>query len=346
MRRLLMVLLACCLLLSSCGEKPLERYTHSFFGTFDTFIVLTGYADSRETFDRAAALCESEFHRYHELFTPYLHSDTVENVFNLNEKAGQAPVKVSEEMMELLWYCKEQAALTPVVNPAMGRVLRLWHNARDDANYDPRIAAIPDPSALQDAAEHTDLNDLILDREAMTVYFADPLLRLDLGAIAKGYAAEKTAQKVADILPVFSLNAGGNIVAGPSADGKGWKVGVQHPDKALISDDNTYLCLLQAENCAIVTSGDYQRFFYAEGKAWHHLIDPATLMPAGYFRAVTVIAPSSTLADWLSTAAFVLPLEEARPLVESCGAEALWYLPDGSLEMTDGFQKMIVDNAT
>ena len=345
MRRALALLLVLCLfVLTGCSGKELTRYTHSFFGTFDTFIVLNGYADSQETFDKAAKLCESEFRRYHELFTAYNHSETVENIFNLNEKAWQAPVQVSAEMMELLSFCKSQAEISPVVNPAMGRVLRLWHNARSDADFDPYNAAIPAMEALEEANEHTDLDDLILDEENMTVFFADEKLRLDLGAIAKGYAAEKVAEKVADIIPVFSLNAGGNIVAGKSVDGKGWKVGVQHPDKALISDDNTYLCTLQAENCAIVTSGDYQRYFWADGQRWHHLIDPETLLPANRCRAVTIIAPTSTLADWLSTAAFVLPYEQARALVEQSGAQALWYLPDGAVEMTEGFEKLLTSD--
>jgi len=342
MRRVLSALLALCMLLcTGCAPKPLTRFTHSFVGTFDTFIVLTGYAQDQETFDRAAQLCESEFRRYHELFTPYNHSKNVENIFNLNEKAWKAPVQVSGEMMELLSFCKAQAEISPVVNPAMGRVLNLWHTARSDAEFDPYNAAIPAVEDLLAANEHTDLKDLILDPEAMTVFFADEKLRLELGAIAKGFAAQKVAEAVAKIIPVFSLNAGGNIVTGQSPDGKGWKVGIQHPDKDIISDDDTYLCTLQAENCAIVTSGDYQRNFWAEGQLWHHLIDPETLMPATHCRAVTVIAPASALADWLSTAAFVLPYEEARKLVEDSGAQALWYLPNGSVEMTEGFEKLL-----
>lgn len=342
MRKALSALLALCLLVfTGCAPKKLNRYTHSFFDTFDTFIVLTGYAENQEIFDRAAQLCQSEFERYHELFDPYHHSDKVENIFNLNEKAWKEPVPVEKEMMEILLFCKEQASVSPVVNPAMGRVLRLWHEARFNADFDPYNAALPSMEALQAAAEHVSLEDVILDEENMTVFFADEKLRLDMGAIAKGYAAEKVAQKVEEILPVFSINAGGNIVMGQSHDGKGWKVGVQHPDKSLFSDENTYLCTLQTENCSIVTSGDYQRYFYAEDQVWHHLIDPQTLLPARHCRAVTVIAPSSTLADWLSTASFVLPYEEARSLVERSGAQALWYLPDGTAEMTDGFREVL-----
>ncbi|MGN0778237.1 MAG: FAD:protein FMN transferase [Aristaeellaceae bacterium] len=343
MRRVLALLLLACVLLTGCGHQPLHRYTHSFFGTFDTFIVLTGYADSQETFDRAAQVCEAAFRTYHELFDPYVHSDTMENLWNLNQKAWKEPVVVCAEMMELLQQCKERAAtLSPAVNPAMGRVLSLWHDARENAEYDPATAALPDMAALEAAAEHCSLDDLMLDPEAMTVYYADPLLRLDLGAVAKGYAAGKVAEQLADMLPAFSLNAGGNLVLGPSSD-KGWKVSVQHPDKALVGESDAYLCTIQAENCAVVTSGDYQRYYVVEGQRLHHIIDPATLMPAAHVRAVTILAPDSALADWLSTAAFVLPYEESRAMIDALpDVEALWYLPTGEVMMTDGFAALVV----
>ena len=347
MRRALALLLILCLpLLGGCTarEMPLNRYTHSFFGTFDTFIVLTGYAASQEDFDRAAQACEASFRYYDELFDPYVHSDTMQNVWNLNQTAWKEPVKVSEDMMELLLQCKERAAtLSPVVNPAMGRVLSIWHDARENAEYDPATAALPDMAELQAAAEHMALDDVILDPEAMTVYFADPLLRLDLGAVAKGYAAGKVAAQLKDMLPVYSLNAGGNLLLGPSPE-DGWKVSVQHPDKALVGESDAYLCTLRVENCAVVTSGDYQRYYVVDGQRLHHIIDPSTLMPAVHARAVTIIAPESDLADWLSTAAFVLPYEEGRALVDSLSdVEALWYLPDGTVHMTEGFARCIIE---
>ena len=345
-RALALLLILCLMLLGGCAsrEKPLTRYTHSFFGTFDTFIVLTGYATSQEDFDRAAQACEASFRYYDDLFDPYVHSDKVENIWNLNQKAWKEPVVVSEDMMELLLQCKERAeTLSPVVNPAMGRVLSIWHDARENAEYDPATAALPDMAELTAAAEHMSLDDLILDPEAMTVYYADPLLRLDLGAVAKGFAAGKAAEQLREMLPVFSLNAGGNLVLGPSPE-DGWKVSVQHPDKALVGEDDAYLCTLRVENCAVVTSGDYQRYYVVDGQRLHHIIDPETLMPAAHARAVTIIAPDSGVADWLSTAAFVLPYEEGRALIDSLpDVEALWYLPDGTVQMTDGFARYIIE---
>ena len=342
MRKWILLLLTL-LLLSGCSAPQMTRYTHSFYDTFDTVIILTGYTTDEAVFEKAAALCESEFRRYHEMFDPYRHSDRVNNVWQLNEGAWKAPMKIEPEMMELLLLCKDQYPVSDAVNPAMGRVLRLWHTARDNAEIDPYTAAIPDIQALRDAAEHASIDDLILDADAMTVYYADPLLRLDLGAVAKGFAAEKVAAEISEIMPVFSINAGGNIIVGEKYREGGWKIGIQHPDAALFTDENQYICTMQAEKCAVVTSGDYQRYFYAEGKAWHHLIDPETLMPAEHCRAVTIAAPSSALADWYSTAAFILPYDESRALVEAQqGIEALWYLTDGTVEMTDGFAKLLL----
>ena len=156
-------------------------------------------------------------------------------------------------------------------------------------------------------------------------------------------ATGKAGEKVAEIMPIYSINAGGNIVMGESYKAEGWKVGVQDPDAALFISDDPYVCTLQAKNCAIVTSGDYQRFFYADGVAYHHLIDPATNMPAKHYRAVTIVAPDSALADWYSTAAFLLPPEESRALIAAGeGVEAMWIHPDGTVEMTDGFKAMVV----
>lgn len=343
-KRLIALLLCAVLMLSGCTaqEETLERYTYSFFGTFDTFIVLTGYTNDKAAFDKAAALCESEFRRYHALFDPYTHNDETNNVFELNNGAWKAPMPVEADMMELLTFCRDKQREYPeTVDIAMGRVLRLWHTAREDAEYDPLNAYLPDMEALREASTHSSMDDLILDAEAMTVYYADPLLRIDLGAVAKGFAAGKVAAKIAPLVPRFSLNAGGNIVVG-DAPGKAigqWKAGVQDPAKALISDDITTLYTIELANTAIVTSGDYQRFFVVGDTRYHHIIDPVTLMPANHVRAVTILYQDSAMADFLSTAAFILPYPDSRTMIESIpGAEALWVLPDGSVQMTEGFR--------
>ena len=187
--------------------------------------------------------------------------------------------------------------------------------------------------------ERTDFADVIIDEKAGTVFYSDPELRLDLGAVAKGYAAQKVAEKLREAgLNSFILNAGGNVICGDAPlDGRSqWTVAVEDVDGV-----STRL-KLGLKNLSIVTSGDYQRYYEVNGRRYHHLIDPETLYPANHMRAVSIIHPDSGLADFLSTAAFLLPYEESRALIESVeSAEATWLLSDGSEYCTDGFQALM-----
>ena len=106
---------------------------------------------------------------------------------------------------------------------------------------------------------------------------------------------------------------------GTKPDGSLWRVGVQDPNNL-----SGHLGIVSVGEMAVVTSGSYQRYFEQDGRLYHHIIDPDTLYPGKLWRAVTVVCPDSGLADALSTALFLLPLEEGKSLVESCGAEAFW----------------------
>ncbi len=341
MKRVLAVLLlAAVLALPAAVSAEPQRYTYTFFGTFDTVMTLIGYADSQEQFDRAAQLCESEFKRLDALYTPYLHSEAGNNLWSLNNGAWKEPMKVEPDLMNLLVLCRDwQEQFPGAVNIAIGRVLNLWHNARLAAEENPAEAAVPDAEALAEAAKHCDIRDLVLDEEAGTVFYRDPKLRLDLGAVAKGYAAGLVERKLAEILPAFCINAGGNIVlhGAPYNSRHAWRTGIQNPD-SLLYGDNTTLGIVDRTDGCIVTSGDYQRYFTVDGVRYHHIIDPATLQPARSVRAVTVICEDSGLADFLSTTCFILPYEQSRDLVLSLdGVEALWVLPDGLIVQTSGF---------
>ena len=337
MKKRIFALLLVGLLLTGCtipGQNTPQRYTATFLDVFDTVTTIVGFADSEEIFTRQAQAIHDELLRYHQLFDIYNEYEGIANIKTVNDAAGGEAVKVELEIIELLKSCKEYYTLTGgKVNAAMGSVLLLWHEARSDAYDDPANAYLPDQTKLEEASEHTDFDDVILDEENSTVRIADPSLRLDVGAIAKGWATQRVAEKApAGML----ISVGGNVCAtGPKNGDSPWVVGIQNPD------GGDYLHTVYVETGCVVTSGDYQRTFPVDGKFYHHIIDPDTLYPSEYFRSVTVVCADSGLADALSTALFVLPLEEGMALAKQCGVEAMWMHTDGKLSYTPGFQNLI-----
>lgn len=316
------------------------KYSVTYFDTFDTIISFTAYARTQEEFDTAAALLHDRYQYMHRLYDNYNAYDGVNNLYTLNKTAALAPIKVDPLLFDLLKLCKEQQPrLREQVNVAMGSVLRIWHDYREAGLNDPENAQLPPMEALIAASAHTNYDDVILDEQASTVYYADPELKLDLGAVAKGYATEIVAQELfASGFNAFIISAGGNVRAGdPPMDGrKGWGVGIQNPDLAHASDLTDVLYLADT---SVVTSGNYQRYYFVDGKLYHHLIDPDTLMPADHFPSVSVVTQNSGLADLLSTALYLMPYEEGRAFVETLeGVDALWIFEDGSFEMTDGLK--------
>ena len=328
MKRLLW-LVGVLLLLSGCGTG-LQRYEATYWDVFDTVTTVTGYAAGQAEFDAAAREIHDTLLEYHRLYNIYESYDGLRNLKTVNDQAGIGPVPVDTRILSLLQFA--QTAWTETggrVNAAMGSVLAHWHDAREQALEDPDRAALPDRSALEEAALHTDLSALELDLEAGTAFLTDPHMALDVGALAKGYAVEQVAAAAPDH---FLISVGGNVCAtGPKPDGTPWTVAVENPD------GGDFLKLLYAEDRSVVTSGDYQRYFELDGVRYHHIIDPDTLEPAAYWRSVTVVAESSAAADCLSTALFTLPQAEGQQLLDQWGAEALWIGRDGAQVMSPGF---------
>lgn len=335
MKKLLCAALCLCLLLVLCAcDAPQEMYVKTWFGLFDTVVILKAYAPSKSVFDETAEACRALLEKYHRWMDIYHAYDGLENLYTVNARAAEAPVEVSRELMDYLLFCKRMQRELPKdsANVAMGAVLSLWHDARERG-------VLPDESALTAAAAHIDFDDVVLDERARTVRFADSALKLDAGASGKGYAAQKAADLLsASALSSFVLSAGGNVVCGgaPKREDAAWRVSVQDPDS------ENALMVLRCNNVSIVTSGDYQTYFTVDGVNYHHIIDPTTLYPARHARSVTVITKDSGMADYLSTVLFVLPTDRALALASGMpGVEALLILPDGSREMTAGFNAYI-----
>ena len=339
MKRLLSILLLCALLIgcSSVREEPQQKqYTASFLDVFDTITSIAGKAENEEEFRIKTQAVHDALLEYHQLFDIYNEYDGIVNLKTVNDNAGIAPVKVDSRIIALLKDCKAYYELTDgKVNPAMGSVLQLWHVARNDGINDPANAYLPQQDKLTEAAQHMDFNAVVIDEAASTVYISEPQVQLDVGAVAKGWAAQRVAENApAGLL----ISVGGNVCAtGPKdANGTPWVVGIQNPD----GGDN-YLHTLYLTKGSLVTSGDYQRAYVVDGELYHHIIDPVTLYPSTLWRSVTILCDDSGLADALSTALFLLPLEEGQALLEKTGAQAMWVNREGELFYSPGFQDNI-----
>ena len=349
--------LAVCMLASCTGkEGRLYRFTDTYYDAFDTAISIIVYCGSEKEFDDLSERVHSEFVRYHRLFDIYSEYDGMNNACTVNKRAGDGTmVEVPEELLDLLEFSAEACRLSEGrVNIAMGAVLSLWHEAREYSTDHPDGAYVPSEEDLKAAAQHCSIEGIIIDRNTSSVRLSDPLMSIDLGAVAKGWTVEKIAQDLlADGtisgLRGMAISAGGNVrVLGPK-DGNGtWTIAVQDPrDGASASD---YMDTLQLGDLSLVTSGVNQRYFEAEGKRWHHIIDPDTLRPREGFLSVTVLTEDSGLADALSTALFNMSMEDGKALLEALKAgtksisgisvktaEAVWILPDGSMQYTSGY---------
>lgn len=337
-RKLMTILLVLSLTLAGCvlpGKKR-QQYQAAYLDVFDTVTSISAVSDSEDVFREQAEQIHSQLLEYHRLFDIYNDYEGMNNLKTVNDSAGAAPVAVDGEIIRLLKDCRDYYELTGhAVNVAMGGVLFLWHEARTAGLEDPNHARLPEEAALREAAAHTDWASVEIDEKAGTVYLSDPRLRLDVGAVAKGWSAQRAAEKAPE---GFLISVGGNVCAtGPKDDsGTPWVVGITDPDGG-----EGYLHTLYDTDSAIVTSGDYQRYYEVDGKRFHHIIDPKTLYPAERFRSVTVICGDSGLADALSTALFILPQPEGEALAKKCGAEAMWLDTEGNRFYTDGFEDWI-----
>lgn len=338
------------LVLSGCQSAPKEevktKYQDTFFEYFDTVTTVIGYTDTEEEFKSYFAEIKDEFRRLHELFDVYNTYEGVNNLKTINDNAGKAPVKVDQTIIDLLKFSKEWYGKTNgKANIAMGAVLRVWSQYRDDAEFDPNKAALPPMELLEEKNAHTDIDKVIIDEAAGTVYLEDPMMSLDVGAVAKGYAAEYVADKMrAEGFTSLIISAGGNVKAlDKPLDGvrDRWGIGIQNPDENIFTGAAS-LDTVYANNIAVVTSGDYQRFYVVDGKKYHHLIDGATLMPGTQFKAVTVVMEDSGLADFMSTTLFLSSLEEGKAMLAQIeGAHALWVTHDNEIILSDGFSSML-----
>lgn len=339
-KRFLAVGLTVILLFTGCAsrkEPQQKQYRATYLTVFDTVTTMLGYAEDEDAFRKITDGLMEELTEYHQLFDIYDEYEGINNLKTVNDNAGIAPVKVDERIIALLTECRELYDATGgAVNVAMGSVLRLWHDERERGMDNPETASLPNEDRLKEAAEHCSFDTIIIDEQASTVYISDPEQRLDVGAVAKGWAAEQISRGAPEGM---LISVGGNIccTGAKPENGEPWVVGVQDPD----GSSDQYLHTLYVDGGCVVTSGDYQRYYVVDGKRYHHIIDPATLYPSTRWRSVTICCADSGIGDALSTALFVLSKEEGEALLARYDALAMWVDTEGNVTYSEGMEAMI-----
>ena len=329
-------------LLCGCGKA--EKFTDYSFDSFDTVMAITGFEKSKEVFDSNCEKIKEKLYYYHKLYDIYNKYDNVDNLRTINEQTGK--ISVSSDITELLNFSKDMYTKTNGrINIAMGSVLFIWHNYRQEGMNNPAIARLPDFSKLEEASNHIDINNLDINISDNTIERLDLDMRIDVGAVAKGYATQRVADWMAEQgMNGYILNVGGNVcTVGERADRKKWKIGIENPETE--NEDEPYIAYLElGGGKSLVTSGSYQRYYTVAGKQYHHIIDETTLMPAEYFKSVSVLCDDSGVADALSTALFCMNYEDGAKLISSFeNTEAMWVTLDGKQYYSENFKDYFAD---
>lgn len=255
--------------------------------------------------------------------------DTTE-LLRVNRAAGEEAVSVSEDTFQVLQAALEFSRMTDgAFDVTVWPLVKLWGIGSGGAS-------VPPEDEIEAAREAVNYRRLELDADNQSVYLPEPGMGVDVGAIAKGYAADEAARILRDAgVEHALLDFGGNIlVIGDKPDGTPWRIGVQRPD----AERTRYLGIVTATDKTVVTSGPYERFFVEEGTRYHHILDADTGFPArNGIEQVTIIAERSIDADALSTATYVMGVEAGLALVESLDdVEAVFITEDRLVHMTSG----------
>lgn len=311
-----------------------EEYSSQQF-LMDTVVDITVYAHREETAREGVLAAFDEIKRIADLTDRFPEKGSrayaLSDVCKINSMAGIRPVKVSDDVLTMVelsqkYYNTTERAFDITVGPLMD----LWGFGGKPS--------VPSDRDIRGKLALVGMDKVIVDRQAKTVFLARKGMSLDLGGIAKGYAAEKAGERLKKMgVSQGVINAGGNIIVlGSKTLVQPWKIGVQDP-----RDSNNLIGVLALQDQAAVTSGDYQRYFEKGGRRYHHLLDPATGKPAAKLISVTVVCDSSTEGDILSTALFVLGPDRGLELAEKMEVEAVFVSKDKVISVTSGLKDKI-----
>lgn len=293
------------------------------FFAMDTYMEVDAYGDNGE---KAVAKAEKEVNKLDSILST---GKSTSEISKLNKNKKQV---VSADAMSLI---KESVKISKetnrAFNPTIYPLMELW-------GFTTKNYYVPKDNEIKTLLNHMDIDNIKIDESKNEVSFKDSNMKIDLGAITKGY----TSSKIIDIFKENNIKSGmvtlgGNVqVLGKKPDGSLWKVGIQNP-----IDEDEYLGVLQTSDKAVITSGGYERNFTKNGKTYHHILDPSNGYPANNgLTSVTIISSDGTLADALSTSLFVMGKDKAIDFYKKSNYnfDFILYTSDNKLIISDGVE--------
>lgn len=293
------------------------------FFAMDTYMEVNAYGDNGE---KAVAKAEKEVNKLDSILST---GKSTSEISKLNKNKKQV---VSDDTMSLI---KDSIKISKetigAFNPTIYPLMELW-------GFTTKNYYVPKENEIKPLLNHMDIDNINIDESKNEVSFNDSNMKIDLGAIAKGY----TSSKIIDIFKDNNIKSGmvtlgGNVqVLGKKPDGSLWKVGIQNP-----ISESEYLGVLQTSDKAVITSGGYERNFTKNGKTYHHILDPSNGYPANNgLTSVTIISSDGTLADALSTSLFVMGKDKSIDFYKKSNYnfDFILYTSDNKLIISEGIK--------
>jgi len=328
MKKLLTIILCVAFIGSAEAGEGIFKKSKALMGTEMEITVAS--ADEKAA-HKAIDAAFAEIRRIEEMMSTYISESQLSKI---NSAAGKKAVKVDQELLRLIKKSIEYAEMTEGgFNIAVGPLIKLWR-VSEGGN-------IPKKVEIRKALEIIDYRDIVIDEKKKTVFLKKKGMAIDLGGIAKGYASDRAeiVLKKNGIVSGVVAVAGDINAFGMKVDGAKWRIGIQHPRKK-----DAFLGIIELEDEAVSTSGDYERFFIKDGKRYHHIMDPKTGEPAGKCQSVTIVAKEATATDALSTGIFVMGPEKGMELIERLSdVEGIIIDAKGNIAVSSGLKNRIKD---
>lgn len=292
----------------------------------DTYINVKLYTNNSSLANDTINEIEKIYKEYHQLTDRYNSYEGINNVYYINNNdSSLKTITLDKRLYDLLSYGVDAYTLTNgLININIGNVVDVWKKYRENKSGIPTIDELKKSGSI-------DIKNikLLLDNQILNNH-----PNIDLGCIAKGYVTDVVKDYIKSKgIKAFLVNAGGNVIVGEHYNNSLYKIGIETP-----STEGGVYDVVSLTNKAVTTSGSYQRFYEYDGKTYHHIIDPNTLYPSNYLKSVSVITDDTKLGDILSTALFLMSIEDGKKFLNNFDADAIWYTLDDEIITTEGFK--------